>query len=61
MRFRLMPWLGSGLYLLDGSAERTDLAHSLLLTWYKAHGPIIRVKHFGQNVVYIVEPNDIRE
>ena len=56
-----MPWLGSGLYLVNGSAQRTDLARSLLLKWYRTHGPIIRVKQFGQNIVYVVESDDIRE
>ena len=59
--YRLVPWLGSGLYLVNGSAQRTDLARSLLLKWYRTHGPIIRVKQFGQNIVYVVESDDIRE
>jgi hypothetical protein len=59
--FRLVPWLGTGLYLLDGSARRIDQARSLYLSWYRAHGPIVRAKHFGQNRVYVVEPEDLRK
>jgi hypothetical protein len=57
---RLLPWLGSGLYLVDGSAERRDLG-SQLVQWTRDHGPLFRTTQFGQNILYLAHPDDIRK
>ncbi len=57
---RLLPWLGSGLYLVDGSAERRDLG-SQLVQWARDHGPLFRTTQFGQNILYLAHPDDIRK
>lgn len=56
---KTLPWIGTGYYLLNGSDKKMDLSRELFTKWHQEHGSIVRVKQFGQNIVYVIEPEDI--
>ena len=46
---------------MDGSAQEADLTESLLWEWTQQYGPLFKATHFGQPILYLADPHDIRE